>query len=130
MVPDEITDGIGAIDSLEGVTLLEAPYQTDAGSTWILEIRLRSDAIEDTSRVPSETDWYVHLDEAYPWGSVRIYPAKESGITATFAHQQLNVAGDDETPWRKGHICVDRYGHTIGRSGATSEPTTADGRLE
>lgn len=130
MVPNEIAEGIAAIDSLEGVTLLGEPYQRDANSTWVLKIRLRPDAVEDTAQVPPKTDWYVHLDEAYPWGTVRIYPAKENSITATFPHQQLNVAGGSETLWRKGHICVDRYGHTIGRSGATSEPTTADERLE
>ena len=65
-----------------------------------------------------------------PGGDIRIYPAADGSLTATYPHQRLNVAGDEATSWREGNICVARYGHIIGRSGATGEPTTAKDRLQ
>lgn len=130
MPPHEITEAVESLDDLEGVTVLDEPYLYD-NSKWVINVRLRPDGVETDSLVPSETEWFVHLPETYPAGSIGIYPADqaENTLTATFAHQRLNVPGDDDTPWRKGDICVARYGHTLNQTGATGEPTEAGERL-
>ncbi len=129
MPPSEITTAVAALDSLDGVTVLESPCSSDDGSRWILKVQLRPDNIQSDSKIPPETTWYVHIGSGYPGGAVRIYPAKEDGITLTYPHQRLNVSGDEDNPWRDGNLCVARYGHVIGRSGATGEPTSASERL-
>jgi hypothetical protein len=125
----DITTGVAAIDSLDGVTVIEGPYQTEEDRKWTVEIELQPTTLPERSSIPAASTWYVRLAPTYPDGEIRIYPAKEGGITATYPHQRLNVAGDEQTPWRKGNICVARYGHILGRSGATGEPTTATDRL-
>jgi hypothetical protein len=129
MPPSEIAAGVASLDSLDGVTVVEGPHQRNDDSKWTLEIELQPADLPGESSIPAVSSWYVRLDPTYPGGNIRIYPAKEGGITATYPHQRLNVAGDEEAPWREGNICVARYGHIIGRSGATGEPTTADDRL-
>jgi proteasome lid subunit RPN8/RPN11 len=130
MPPSEITTAVSTLDSLDGVTVIEELYQQDDSSKWILKIQLQPDDIQADSQIPRETDWYVHLDSTYPGGNIQIYPAKEGSITSTYPHQRLNVAGNEDTPWREGNLCVARYGHIIGRSGATGEPTSASDRLQ
>lgn len=130
MPPSEITTAVATLDSVDGVTVLEEPCQWDGGSNWVLKVQLHPDDIQADSQIPSETDWYIHLESTYPGGNIRIYPASEGGITSTYPHQRLNVPGDEDTPWREGNLCVARYGHIIGRSGATGEPTSASDRLQ
>jgi proteasome lid subunit RPN8/RPN11 len=129
MPPSELTVAVSSLESLDGVTVVEGPLQHEGGSKWVLEVKLQPDEIEAPSQIPQESTWFVLIDSTYPGGSIRIYPAEEGSITATYPHQRLNVAGDEDTPWRKGNICVARYGHIIGRSGATGEPNSPDERL-
>lgn len=131
MPPHEITEAVAAIAERDGVTVLKDPYRHDSNGRWIVKIRLSPDDLEPHPDVPRETDWYLHLRDTYPAGSIGIYPAdqEENTITATFPHQKLNVAGSDDTPWRRGDICVARYGHTLSQTGATGEPSTSRDRL-
>jgi len=129
MPPSELTAAVSSLDSLDGVTVVEGLFQHEGGSKWVLEVKLQPDEIERTTQIPQESTWFVLIDSTYPGGSIRIYPAEEGSITATYPHQRLNVAGTEDTPWRKGNICVARYGHIIGRSGATGEPNSPDERL-
>jgi len=131
MPPHEITEAVAAIAEQDGVTVLKDLCQHDSNGRWIVKIRLHPDDLETHPEVPSETEWYLHLRDTYPAGSIGIYPADqdENTITATFPHQKLNVAGSDDTPWRRGDICVARYGHTLSQTGATGEPSTGRDRL-
>jgi proteasome lid subunit RPN8/RPN11 len=131
MPPREITEAVEAIDQLDDVTVFDEPVPHDDKPRWVVNVRLHPDDIEEHPQVPSETDWYLHLRENYPAGSIGVYPADqdENTITATFPHQKLNVAGADDQPWRRGDICVARYGHTLNETGAVHEPTDARERL-
>jgi proteasome lid subunit RPN8/RPN11 len=127
----EIVEAVAAIADRDRVTVLEDPDRHEATGRWIVKVRLRPDDLATHPEVPRETEWYLHLRETYPAGSIGIYPAdqEENTITATFPHQKLNVAGSDDTPWRRGNICVARYGHILSQTGATGEPSTAADRL-
>jgi hypothetical protein len=129
MPPDPIATAVAPLESLKDVTIVEEPYQRDDDSKWTLELNLRPADLPDESSIPAVTRWYVRLAPTYPGGNIGIYPAADGSITATYPHQRLNVTGDETTPWREGNICVARYGHIIGRSGATGEPTIAEDRL-
>jgi len=79
--------------------------------------------------VPPETEWYVLVDPAYPWGVITFYPARERGITQTFPHQNYNGAGPVGAPWRQGDPCLDTSVRTLGRHGYDSEPYGLHERL-
>lgn len=79
--------------------------------------------------VPAETDWYVLVSGAYPWGSISFYPAKRGGLVYTFPHQSYNAPGRDDVPWRTGSLCLDTPARSLGRRGYTIESYEAELRL-
>lgn len=129
MAPDQIEAGVAELRDIPELDILDAPYQQEDESQWIMKIRLRPTALVDSDEIAEETDWYVRIDNTYPGGNIKIYPAKENGITHTYPHQMLNTPGSADRPWRSGNICVDRYEHTVGRTGGYHEPFDATERL-
>lgn len=95
---------------------------------WVLRCRLRP-GVEGSEFIPAESDWYVLVEAAYPWGTISCYPAKEGGVTHTFPHQAYNSLGDSTLPWRTGHICLDPGVRTLGRNAYGSEPFAVHRRL-
>ena len=81
------------------------------------------------SPIPACTHWYVLAEAAYPWGTIKLHPAAEGGLTTTFPHQNINTRGNDALPWRDGDICLDSSVHVLGRHGHDPEPFDADLRL-
>jgi hypothetical protein len=129
MPPREIVQAVDALDQLDAVTIREELQQQDDGTQWILKVQLRLSDPPESSHVPRESDWYVLIENTYPWGSIQIHPSKENSITATFPHQRQNKSGGEDDPWRSGNICVSQYGHILGRSGAIAEPRSPEERL-
>ena len=129
MPPRELTQAVDALDQLDAVTVRENLRQQEDDHTWILKARLHLTDLPADTQVPRETDWYVLIEDTYPWGSIEIHPSKENSITATFPHQRRNHPGSEDKPWRNGNICVSQYGHILGRSGAITEPRDPDERL-
>ena len=79
--------------------------------------------------VPPTTDWFVHVEDTYPYGDVVFYPAKIGGITQTFNHQNHNSAGPNELPWRTGRLCVNTSLRALGRRAYDVEPFDPESRL-
>jgi hypothetical protein len=129
MAPDEIETGAAGLRDIPELDILDAPYQQEGEPQWIMKIRLQPTALVDSGGIPEETDWYVRIDDTYPGGDIKIYPAKKNGLTHTYPHQMLNTPGSADTPWRTGKICVDRYEHIVGRTGGYREPFDATERL-
>lgn len=129
MPPNTITEAVAEIDDIPELEILEGPYQREEDSRWTVKIRLTPEDLNKYSSIPEETDWYVRIDETYPGGTIRIYPAMERGITQTYSHQTLNTPGTTDRPWRNGNICVDRYTNSVGRTGGFEEPFGAKERL-
>ena len=81
-----------------------------------------------TSR-PPRSGWCCWR-RTYPLGSVKVCPAREGGIAATFPHQARNVLhGHEERPWRTGVPCLDSSLATLGTIAGETEPSDADRRL-
>lgn len=129
MVPTKIREGLAALEKLDSVIVRRNPRKEEDGSRWVLPVRIQLADLPVDTQIPEETDWFVLLADTYPWGRIRIYPAVDNGISATFPHQRQNKLSDLSNPWRTGNICVTRYGHILGRSGAVAEPTAPDERL-
>lgn len=98
-------------------------------SRWILYCQLSPDISPD-GPVPSTTDWFVLVDPAYPWGSIKFYPAKTQGLVLTFPHQNYNGEGNETVPWRDGALCLDTNVRALGRQGYDTEPYEVNKRLQ
>ncbi len=103
--------GRRALEGMADVTLLE-DFQRKDGN-WVLHVRLTVDVLLDGC-IPSNTDWYVLVDDIYPGGLIKVHPAKIGGITQTFPHQQYNGADSNVLPWRDGYICLSTSVHALG----------------
>lgn len=73
---------------------------------WCLRLALTPSGLLAGGQIPDRTVWYLVVDDSYPAGKVAVYPAKDGGITATFAHQAPNEPGDASVPWRTGLLCL------------------------
>jgi hypothetical protein len=117
-----------ALEGMPGVTLLDDYTWNESHSKWILHCRLTPN-LQSEGLIPATTEWFVLVDEIYPWGSIKFYPAKENSIVQTFPHQSHNAAGSNATPWRDGDICLDTTTRVLGRHGYDSEPYDTHTRL-
>ncbi|HZN95897.1 MAG TPA: hypothetical protein VFB81_24450, partial [Myxococcales bacterium] len=102
--PDAILLGRRALDGLPHVELLDDLSWHPEAECWVLHLALRANTAGTS--IPERTEWYVHVEDTYPWGDVELFPSKHNGITRTFPHQQLNAAGPAKLPWRKGKPCL------------------------
>jgi hypothetical protein len=131
--PEELLAARRSLEGLEGLALLgDWEWRRDANGPsegrWTLSCRL-SPPVDPAGPVPASTDWYVLVDVAYPWGSVKFYPAENGGISQTFPHQNSNRPPTDGLPWRTGDICLDTQVRVLGRRAYDAEPYGADERL-
>lgn len=113
---------------MPGYTLLEDFVWHRKLEIWFLHCRITA-GVRPEGPVPRTTDWFLHVEETYPYGNVVFYPAKSGGITQTFNHQNYNGAGSDELPWRSGRLCVDTSLRTLGRRAYDVEPFDPESRL-
>lgn len=129
--PEELLEGRRALEGLPGVTVL-TDYRwhklSDDVGYWVLQCRLTPE-VESNGLIPASTDWFVLIDPAYPWGSIRFHPAKIGSIAQTFHHQNRNDTGDEDLPWRTGDPCLDSTVRALGRSAYDPEPYGAHERL-
>ncbi len=120
--------GRRALDDIVEMDILQDWEWYEKVGRWALHVALRP-AITPTQFIPPQSKWYVVVEENYPFGSIKVYPAKHGGINATFQHQSLNTVGTDDVPWRRGDLCVSTNLQCLGREGYDDEPTGAHQRL-
>ena len=82
----------------------------------------------NSDEIVPTTDWYFLADDIYPWGDIKVYPAKKNGLNKTYPHQRCNGFGENSKPWRNGNICVNNGTYILGR-GYDVEPREAYKRL-
>lgn len=122
--------GRRALEELRSVKLLEDWKWYEVPQRWVLRCRL-SIEVGQGLVIPAESDWYVLVEETYPWGSIIFYPAQQGGITQTFPHQNYNGKPQQGLPWRTGRLCVDTSLHVLGRkSYDIEEPFDVELRLK
>lgn len=122
--------GRRALEGIDQIELIEDYVWYQEVNLWALRLRLKPEVLPD-GPIPQESDWYVVIEDIYPWGVIIFYPAQERGITQTFPHQNYNGELHPRLPWRKGRLCVDTGLHALGRSGYDAEePFSVDDRLK
>ena len=72
---------------------------------WGLHLALRP-KLTPTEFIPVQTPWYLIVSDSYPQGDVKLYPAKQGGITATFQHQSLNERWLPKTVFGERATCA------------------------
>lgn len=117
-----------ALETLEGVILLEDWAWNEQAKKWTLHCRLLPDICAD-GPIPASTAWHVLVDPSYPWGPIKFFPAKEEGLSQTFQHQNYNGLGREDFPWRDGDLCLNTSVHVLGRHGYDVEPYGVHQRL-
>ena len=120
--------GHRALETVPGFALREDFVWHRDLRIWFLHCRITA-RVRPGGSVPATTDWFLHVDDTYPYGDVVFFPAKIGGITQTFNHQNFNSAGSDELPWRSGRLCVDTSLRTLGRQAYDVEPFDPESRL-
>lgn len=75
-----------------------------------------------TEYMPKETEWHLVAKPQRTGFNIRIYPDKDSGIVATFAHQDFNAPNSTEDPWRLGKPCLNRPASIFKRGSWADEP--------
>lgn len=92
------------LDHVAGCVVLDEPRWSSAEHSWVFPVEL---TIENPSElVPARTRWYVVVDADDPAGDVEVYPAADSGLTATFPHQSYNRPAARGALWRRGKPCL------------------------
>lgn len=104
LLPAAIERAIASLEALAGCRIQGVPAY-DETRRWALPIEIE---IESPGRfVGTRTDWYVVIDDAYPFGELGVYPAVVGGITATFQHQERNSPAIPGDAWRRGKLCLE-----------------------
>jgi ThiF family len=124
----ELRAGRRALEGVEGFRLLRDWEWNGNVGRWVLHCRL-SFPLPMDAPIPAATNWHVLAECAYPWGTIKVHPAREGGITKTFPHQSYNAISHQALPWRDGDICLDSSVHVLGRHGFDPEPYDAELRL-
>jgi hypothetical protein len=124
---EKLLTGRRALDDISQLQILRDWEWFDKQSKWALRVALAPE-FTPTEFIPPRTEWYFAVEDRYPAGDIKLYPATHDGITATFQHQSLNRETDD-SPWRTGDICVATNFRLFGRDGYDDEPKTAHERL-
>lgn len=127
-IPEKLRQARRELDAVVGYRLVQDWQWLSSVERWALRFRLNYSGSE-ASPVPAATDWVVTVSRGYPWGEVRVYPAKENGIVETFPHQSLNDEGPKELPHRAGNLCLGTMTQAWQIRRGLSEPHTIEGRL-
>lgn len=117
-----------SIEDLEGVEILEDVQWDPTNKNWVLLCRL-SPMLKSKGSIPFSTNWYVKIDDSYPWGGIKFFPAKIGGLLGTFPHQNYNGDVEEVFPWRDGDLCLNNSSKVFRTLGLDSEPFDSANRL-
>lgn len=129
--PIALRIGLEAAGSVAG-TAIEHEWKIVDKNVWFVTFSVTLNA-STSPYLPEVTKWCVIATNAYPNGSVVVYPAKEGGITHSFWHQAYNSEGhgkvEGKYPWRSGQICLQHPYVDFGRLSDVAQPYDKEDRL-
>lgn len=130
ILPDEraVREACRLLEEQTGVTVIGELRWFESLRAWALPLRLQVEA-PSSSEEPSRADWYMLIDERFPFGKVELFPARTGGLTGTRPHQERNSAGDTALPWTEGSMCVKSPTFIHGRHGDDPDPLGEPHRL-
>lgn len=127
-VPDSLSRAQLSLDGIENITILETLRWYEQAKKWAIRFRISLPKLDIDCHL-NTSDWYLTVDEIYPFGYINVYPAKQNGIVETYPHQTYNSEGEPNLPWRSGNICTNTQIKVVGRHGYDVEPYTTNDRL-
>lgn len=98
----------------------------EATRVWYILVKTHVDNPINIS-IAEDTMWYIVLQDKYPEGEVKIYPAIDGGIEDTFYHQSNNGLLCSNRLWRKGKLCLNDPYDEI--KGIRNEPNNYEDKL-
>ena len=120
--PEPIQIAVSRLSGLTGVAVESRPEFVSAESAWAVQLQLMS--ARSSEFVPEDTRWVALIDDGYPAGRIRFFPAQEGGLVHTFPHQDRNVVPVlSHATWRLGKPCLDSPSQRLGRVAGGPEPT-------
>jgi hypothetical protein len=120
--PTAIRSGIHAAGSVEGAEILDDLEYFKSEGKWAVRLIINTELTNNNLYIPRRSEWFVVIDSAYPLGSIDVYPSKENSVTVTFNHQEFNLPGRDDRPWRTGKLCLDIPVQRLGMIAGATEP--------
>ena len=75
----DIQKGLVALSVLPGVNLLDQPQWEPRLDRWVISLSVTADVKPD-GPISETTRWFLHIDNAYPFGRMSMLPAKEGGV--------------------------------------------------
>ncbi len=127
VLPDALCAGRRRIEELDFCELIEDLEWNDSVKKWIIHCRITIPM--GSQFISQENEWFVLVEENYPWGTIDFYPARKNGIEVTFQHQLYNGVEDTKYPWRSGKICCNTPMRSLKRRDYDTEPSNASERL-
>ena len=124
----EIRAGRRALDGIPEAEILHDWVWFEEPEVWGLHLALRPN-LTPSEFIPALTGWYLTVSDRYPQGDVKLYPAKQGGITVSFQHQSLNEEGSPTALWRTGDLCLATNFKQLGHHGYDFEPRVSHERL-
>lgn len=103
-------------------------WTAEPGDVWSFRFRARL-SVPETEYMPEWTSWHLVLWGALTDLDIRIYPDAQTGIVATFPHQDYNGDPVEGRPWRPGKPCLERPAAVFRRDGWAGEPDDLLDRL-
>lgn len=127
-IPERLRAGRRAVAGATGVRLIEDCVWHESLARWVLHCELMAE-VANAGPIPPTTEWYIFVDNDYPWGDIAFYPSKRNGLEGTYHHQSHNDMGGDTQPWRTGKVCLDTTVRALGRQALDIEPFEPEQRL-
>ena len=124
----ELRQGRRALEGVPAANIIEDLTWDDERRSWRLCLDL-DPGIREDPWIPDVVRIHLLINPHYPWGSIRLFPDKERGFSATFQHQLYNAPGPEESPYRLGEICVRTEMRPMGSLRYDQEPRSAERRL-
>lgn len=113
------------VDEFQQIELLTDLKWDEVECIWYFSIK-----ICETNKEKSEflnSIWYVTIEDVFPEGKIKIFPAVQGGISDTYYHQSNNGLIAKNGLWRLGDVCLKdplEYVADINR-----EPMTPENRI-
>ncbi|MBE5062996.1 ThiF family adenylyltransferase [Lachnospiraceae bacterium DSM 108991] len=123
---ESILCGRRAIENYSEITLIKDVTWDEHAECWYICFGVLLE--DEPINLPTYTEWYITIDDSYPSGTIKVYPANHNGIKGTFFHQSCNAKIAENGQWRSGDLCLrDPYADICGQS---CEPKDEKTRLD
>lgn len=104
-IPRALKRGLKGLRLVKGCEPVENIRFEPTTRRWVMSLWLYIDTPGEY--VPSRTKWCLVVEENYPGGSIKLFPAAVDGLVHSFPHQSRNHLEFQHQGWRSGKLCLD-----------------------